>query len=75
MSENMIGEARLLDYFKSERERLLAAFASAEQPPNVNDVAALAAFQNAVQATEALIKDGGFKVIGGQKPKTPFWAT
>lgn len=75
MTENMIGEERLLQYFKSERDRLLANFATGETPPDFKEVQALAIYQTAIQAVEALIRDGGFKSVEGEKPPSPFWTS
>lgn len=75
MAENMIGEERLLEYFKAERDRLLANFATGQTPPDFEEVQALATYQTAVQAVEALIRDGGFKPVHGEKPTASFWET
>lgn len=75
MDKSMIGEERLLEYFKSERDRLLTNFASEHTPPEFEEVKRLVTYQSAIQAVEALIRDGGFKPIEGKKPKSLFLAT
>lgn len=73
---DMIGEMRLLEYFKGERERMLSAFARDDTgPPSETDVHYLAALQNAIQATKDLIGEGGFKVLMGSKPQSRFMST
>ncbi len=67
-----IGEMRLLEHFKSDRDHLLWQFASDEGPPDHDAVEWLATLQGAIEAVQGLIADGGFQPIGGTKPTTPF---
>ncbi|TXL75621.1 hypothetical protein FHP25_13275 [Vineibacter terrae] len=75
MTASMLGETRLLEYFKSERDRLLWHFASGNLPPEREEVEYLATIQVAIQAVEGLIADGGLREIGGEKPTAPFMST